>query len=276
MNPPIKFSYRESRKIDPEFHSHPEYEIFYFHHGHANYLIGGHIYTLFPGDLIIMHGMTLHRPKVDERYDYVRTVIHFDPSYVLGTARLEGIRLLRPFEDLKNHKIALTRDEKEEFEQLLQRMHRLHQHQDPIFRHRFVLALVDLLLFMQPLFTQWMQRKREFPSEKEKNVQNIITFLDQHYMDDIRLDFLEKELHLSKYYLAKIFKEVTGVTIFEYLFQRRVNQAKVILMTEPSVSVTDVCYRVGFKHPAHFSRVFKAKVGHTPQHFKRLVANGPQ
>lgn len=272
MNTPIDFGYRREHKMIPAFHSHPEYEIYYFHRGRSNYLIGDRIYTLSPGDLIIMHGMTLHCAKVYEHLDYVRTVIHFNPSFVLEFARhFPGVRLLQPFEELKNHRLNLKGKTRAEFEQLLCRMNRLAQRRDGISRHRFSLLFVDLLLFIHPLFRQTMADRNEFPSEKEKNVQNIVSFLDQHYMEDLNLDLLEKKLHMSKYYLSKIFKEVTGVTIFDYLYQRRINQAKVLFLMEKERTATEVCYQVGFKHLAHFSRMFKARVGLTPEQFKRQM-----
>ena len=61
--------------------------------GKCTYLIGDRIYILSPGDLIIMHGMTLHRPKVDNNYVYDRTTIHFDPSYVQQLIKTTLIRL---------------------------------------------------------------------------------------------------------------------------------------------------------------------------------------
>ncbi|MCZ8514996.1 hypothetical protein O9H85_21755 [Paenibacillus filicis] len=39
---------------------------------------------------------------------------------------------------------------------------------------------------------------------------------------------------MSKYYLTGIFKEVTGITIFKYLFQRRINEAKVRFLMDKS------------------------------------------
>jgi YesN/AraC family two-component response regulator len=102
-------------------------------------------------------------------------------------------------------------------------------------------------------------------------VQSIITFIEANYQRDIHLDEMERGLYLSKYYLVKIFKEVTGLTIFTYLYQRRINQAKVLILLEQELSLTDICYLVGFKHPAHFSRIFKQLIGHTPEKYRRSI-----
>ncbi|WP_240420804.1 helix-turn-helix domain-containing protein [Paenibacillus periandrae] len=55
----------------------------------------------------------------------------------------------------------------------------------------------------------------------------------------------------------------------------RINQARIEFVLDPNVSVTDVCFRVGFKHLAHFSRVFKELVGVTPVQYKKLLTATP-
>lgn len=73
---------------------------------------------------------------------------------------------------------------------------------------------------------------------------------------------------MSKYHLAKVFKEMTGVTIFKYLYQRRINQAKIEFLLS-TASVTEICYQVGFNYPSHFTKVFKQLTGLTPEQYKR-------
>lgn len=74
---PIHMGYRLNHPIHFVFHSHDQYEIYYFHEGKCNYLIGDRIYVLEPGDLILMDGMTLHCPKIEKGAKYVRSFIHF-------------------------------------------------------------------------------------------------------------------------------------------------------------------------------------------------------
>ena len=75
---PVKIRHSSDLRYANWPHSQSEYEIFYFHGGKCNYLIGNKLYALQPGDLIIMDGMTLHCANVDKRYAYSRTVLHFE------------------------------------------------------------------------------------------------------------------------------------------------------------------------------------------------------
>ncbi|MCK9912405.1 helix-turn-helix transcriptional regulator, partial [Microbacteriaceae bacterium K1510] len=70
-------------------------------------------------------------------------------------------------------------------------------------------------------------------------------------------------------YLSRTFKEVTGVPLFDYIYRQRINQARIRFLLDPDASVTDVGYAVGFKHPAHFSRLFKRLMGVSPDRYRR-------
>src|SRR5690625_1796198 len=78
-----RFQYRmitTSSTLDYYFHTHPKYEIYYFHSGKCKYRLGSNSIELVPGDLIVMNGMTEHGPIVDWSYPYVRTMLLFDKS----------------------------------------------------------------------------------------------------------------------------------------------------------------------------------------------------
>ncbi|MEI7025436.1 helix-turn-helix transcriptional regulator [Paenibacillus sp. y28] len=266
----LQLSYRMSHPIEPVFHSHALYELYFFHEGRCNYLIGDRIHVLSPGDVILMNGMTLHCAKIDPSVTYVRSTIHFDPhSLAPLLAPFEPLEVLQPFQELGNYRFSLQGEALAEMNRLLARMQELKEQQDAVGEARLKLALADLLFAVYEHCQSPLKDKRELPSDKEKTVQRMISYLDRHYMDDFHLDELQEHLHMSKYYLVKMFKEITGVTIFDFLYQRRINQAKIHFLMDSQLSVTEVCFRVGFKHLAHFSRVFKKQVGSTPERFKR-------
>ncbi|MNG35021.1 Arabinose operon regulatory protein [compost metagenome] len=68
---------------------------------------------------------------------------------------------------------------------------------------------------------------------------------------------------------------MTGTTIFKYVYNRRINQAKLLLQLDSSRPVSEVAHAVGFVHPAHFSRMFKETVGCTAESFRARRTNEP-
>lgn len=252
-----------------EYHTHFQYEIYYFHHGKANYLINDRVYALEAGDLILMHGMTLHKAHADPKIEYKRTIIHFDPYYFsqLIQPGYTG-NLLEPFLKLRNIRLQLDGRVKEEMEQCLSRLEELYVRQTPLSLQRFQAGLVDLLLMIGELCRSPLQEVPVFPTSKEQHAQAIMSYLEKRYKEDLSLDQLQDQLHLSKFYLAKTFKEVAGMTIFQYLMHRRIYEAKLLLIRS-NASITDIGYEVGFKHPSHFSRAFKNHTAQTAEQYRK-------
>lgn len=251
------------------YHTHFHYEIYYFHSGKVNYLINDRIYVLEPGDLVLMHGMTLHKAHVDPSAAYHRTTLHFDPYYFKQIIQPPyAPDLLAPFEKLHNVRLQLRGSDKLEVEAALSKLVELNRQGTTYAQQRFQALLLDLLIIISELCRQPMQSIAVFPSSKERHVQDIVSFMEHRFSDDITLEDIQSELHLSKFYLAKTFKEVTGTTIFQYLMQRRIYQAKLELI-ESDKSITDIGYEVGFKHPSHFSRAFKQHTELTPEQYRK-------
>jgi AraC-like DNA-binding protein len=265
--------YRSTGPIDPLFHSHVHYEVYYFHEGKCNYLIGDQIYNLAPGDLILMYGMTLHCAKIDTSIPYIRTIIHFDPAILRPYLSFpQAVPLTEPFEQFKNYRLCLRGAEKEEVERTLAVMQAYRQRGDRVGESRQLLAFVDLLHLVYDHCLQPLQEQQGFTSGKEKTVQDVIAFLESTYTkDELHMEQLQDQLHLSKSYLSKIFKEITGVTIFEYVYRKRINEAKILFLLHPARSVTEVSFHLGFKHLAHFSRLFKQQVGLSPERYKKQL-----
>ncbi|SFJ45552.1 AraC-like ligand binding domain-containing protein [Paenibacillus sp. UNC496MF] len=273
---PIELMYRNDAPMNgAQFHSHAFYEMYYFQEGECNYLIGDKLLTLQPGDLILMHGMTLHCPNPSPEKPYVRTIIHMDPAYVHKILQPDAAAmLLKPFENLRNIRISLNEADQAELEALLAEMNRLYARTNEAgvrtAYERFVLRVIELL----HLIRDWCVApvyEREHRSLKEQHVQSVITYLEDHYVEEITLDDIAGALHLTKPYLSNLFKDVTGTTVFKYLYNRRINQAKMMFRLEPRQSVSEVCRAVGFHQLPHFSRLFKTTVGESPEAYRKRM-----
>lgn len=84
---------------------------------------------------------------------------------------------------------------------------------------------------------------------------------------NISLESLADYLKLSPYYVSKIFKEYSGHNYIDFLTEYRIEKAKK-LMTDPSKSMKEIAYDVGYHDPNYFSRVFKKVAGYSPSDYK--------
>ncbi|MFD2615166.1 helix-turn-helix transcriptional regulator [Paenibacillus gansuensis] len=271
----INFANQEP--LSAQFHSHAMYEIYYFQSGICNYLIGDRLITLQPGDLILMHGMTLHCANPSRSVPYVRSILHFDPVLVTGMLQEGSAKeLLLPFDEMRNVHLSLTEEQRQELESMWSGLYRLfdaRKGRGTFSGERFVYPFLELL----HVIAQWYRQgadDRGPVSYKEEHVQKAITFLEMHFSEQITLDDVAHDLHLTKPYLSNVFKEVTGTTIMKYLYNRRINQAKMMFRLDPQLQVAEVAKSVGLTHPAHFTRLFSAVEGCSPMAYrKRMLEN---
>ncbi len=267
----IKYQHRLNAPARMVFHTHLVYELYYFHEGRCSFLVGDQIFNLEPGNLILLDGMTQHCVNYDPAQSYVRSILHFDPFYLKQLLIPLGmLQVLDPFQQSGYCIIRLRGEQRQEFEELLKRMDHYYQAQSTWNFHRFLLDFIHTLLFILQQFQESGKETASQTNSYERNVKKIMQFIEAHYMEELHMDRLESSLFLSKSYCSRIFKKVTGVTIFEYVNQRRINQAKILFIADPHRSVTDICFELGFKQLSHFCRLFKLLVGCTPEDFRSM------
>lgn len=92
-------------------------------------------------------------------------------------------------------------------------------------------------------------------------------FIDQHYSEDIDLNNIADEAYFSKFHFIRIFKNVYGKTPHYYLTQVRINAAKELLTKD--ITITEVCFQVGFGSTTSFAGLFKKTVGLSPSAFQQ-------
>jgi AraC-like DNA-binding protein len=77
------------------------------------------------------------------------------------------------------------------------------------------------------------------------------------------------KLNLSPSYLSDLLQKFTGKSTVEHIHLELVEKAKSLLWgTENSIS--EIAYELGFEHPSHFTKVFKAKTGKSPSGYRNL------
>ncbi|HJB27766.1 MAG TPA: response regulator [Candidatus Blautia faecavium] len=95
-------------------------------------------------------------------------------------------------------------------------------------------------------------------------------FCKEYYNEDCSLDDIAAYVYISKSYLSKIFKEKTGVSIWNYFTDLRIAKAKELL-EKGNIKAVVIGEMVGYKNPSHFGKIFKKRVGCSPKDYQQMV-----
>lgn len=92
--------------------------------------------------------------------------------------------------------------------------------------------------------------------------------IDRDYAQPLNVPSLAREVHMSAGHLSRQFKEAYGESPYSYLMTRRIERA-MTLLRRGDLSVTDICYEVGFSSLGTFSTRFSELVGMSPSAYRR-------
>ncbi|KZN64431.1 hypothetical protein N478_22305 [Pseudoalteromonas luteoviolacea S4060-1] len=93
-------------------------------------------------------------------------------------------------------------------------------------------------------------------------------FMELYYMNKLELDDLANAAFLSRFHYVRVFKRMYGLTPRAYLRNLRVNKAKELIKN--GISITTVCFDIGYESPSTFSSVFKKCTGYAPKEYQQL------
>ena len=114
----------------------------------------------------------------------------------------------------------------------------------------------------------WHPDSQSANSRKKKDLQELRTYLDEHYQERISLDDLSERFYINKFYLTRIFKEQFGVSINNYLLQVRITHAKQHLRFS-DLPIEKVASEIGIEDARYFTRMFKKVEGMTPGEYRK-------
>lgn len=97
--------------------------------------------------------------------------------------------------------------------------------------------------------------------------------MDREYAQPLDVESLARDVHLSAGHLSREFKAAYGESPYSYLMTRRIERA-MALLRQGQLSVTDVCFEVGFSSLGTFSTRFSELVGLPPSTYRERAETG--
>lgn len=123
----------------------------------------------------------------------------------------------------------------------------------------------NLMELIQELQTALEERQK---SKKTEEIEMIRSFILQHYNQDISLNMIAQNMHMSTSYISRFFKEKTGQNITEYIKEIKLSEAEKLLTTTND-SVEKIAGLIGYNTTHYFIKQFKEKYGETPTVYRK-------
>lgn len=102
----------------------------------------------------------------------------------------------------------------------------------------------------------------------EQLVQRIKTYIHEHISESLTLTTISRIVNYNEAYISRLFKQINGIGISEYISLERINKAKDLLVTT-SDSMQNIATATGFDTAQYFSLVFKKTTGVSPSEYRR-------
>ena len=232
----------------PFTHYHSTYELYYLEAGKRDYLVEDKFFTISSGDFVLIKPNMLHR--TNGGYS-LRTLVGFSPAFLQKTYTPAAAKhILKCFDNVL---ISPPEEMQGELKGLL---HSLSKDSNPID------FASDLGVLLRKL------SKCSSDNHYDKRMSTIIKFINQNYPEIRSIEEVADRLHISKYYLCRLFKDATGTTLIDYINTIKVKNACKFLETtnKDMLEISQIC---GFNSSAYFSNVFKKIMKDSPSEYRQ-------
>ena len=258
------FHYRDQKLSDVEVHHHDFYEIYLFLSGQVEYRVEGQLYHPQVGDLILINPMELHQPILRPgRQPYERMVLWISKPYLDRLDR-ETDSLVRCFDtSLPTHSNLIhpspsQRDQLQTLMEALSAERSSNEYGGALCAEGILMQFLVLVNRLALRASQDTARPEETPAL----ISQVLSYINDHYQEELSLELLAQRFYVSKYHLSHTFSKAVGTSVYRYIILKRLMIAKQLLQsgTAPGTAYSSC----GFGDYANFYRAFKAQYGISP------------
>lgn len=237
-------------------------------YGRQNYdYQDGTLVFLAPGQLV-------HVGHIDKNFKPSGHALLFHPDLLFGTHLAKTISDYNFFSYLSHEALHISKKERQLVLDLFDTIRtELSQGIDK-YSKEVVVATIELFLkyCMRFYDRQFITREKEnlgLIQRFEISLSSYIQTGKARKLGTPSVSYFAEEQNLSSNYFGDMVKKETGKSAQEFIQDKLIEVAKARVF-DPNKSVSEIAYELGFKYPQHFSRLFKKKVGHSPQEFRSL------
>lgn len=248
-------------------HSHTRFEISLIVSGTGEYTTENRVYPMQPGDVFVFasgeaHCITRVCPPGIQLIN-----LHFEPRYLMEHRESESFAdfCFSHSPDFENRIPAALASDLAEFHTCLQNEFRQALPDYPTA----IRAYLDLLL-LSLIRNHGYQSSLQPGNNNLSPMLQVFRYIEEHLTEKITLEQLASVAGLSPNYFSHLFKQLNGLSLWDYITAKRVELAVLrILSPNSDLTVLEIALLCGFNNPVSFNRAFKKFKGVTPSELKK-------
>ena len=260
------------RKSNLRIHYHSLIEISLILRGNGIYKVGSNHYSISAGDIFFFRPNEAHCITDIEEGGMDLLNLHVSPYYVYSNFQnalnSNFIKILTSNFTLKSNKINDTlpcKDVKTITDLFFSIRNELEEKNSDYvtFVNNYISSI--LILFSRAY------KHNNFSQKEKQNYQKLLStikYIDTHYTENITLDTLAKNMAYSRCYFSSIFKKSMGMSIWDYICIKRIEQALTLIKTTDK-NIADVAFECGFNTVVNFNKIFKKYTNVSPHTFRK-------
>ncbi len=256
----IGFSYShititEKRSKSTPPHKHKDlFEIFILLNGNVDYVIEGKIFHINPYDIVFVNNDELHKSIInDSAVEHVLLSINLD--FFVKNDCDEFSDMIFNRKNGTNNVIPAETVITSGLYDIFMRLEKYTQ-EKPFSLTVIKSVIIEFLYNMN----KQVIKSSDF-NYNQKNIKNIIQYINDNLTETLSLDMIANHFFLSKQYLCKVFKANTGFTIKNYIAHKRIVLVRELYSS--GMSLLEACMQAGFNDYSNFYRTF-TKTMHEP------------
>jgi AraC-like DNA-binding protein/mannose-6-phosphate isomerase-like protein (cupin superfamily) len=255
------------------WHYHPEFEIHLIAATSGKFYMGDFIGRFEPGQLVMIGPNLPHNwiSEVEEGEAVpVRSlVIQFPESFINGAcAKIAEMEAVQPLLDRCHRGLIFDAVTSAKVRPLFERLIGARG----LIRVALFWEILDLLQAGEHEVLASLSYQLDLKSINDSGINRAIAHLKDNLTEQLDEGDLASMVGQSQSAFSRAFKKHTGKTLVRYRNQLRVDLACQLLLLDPTATVAEICYEVGFSNLSNFNRHFQNFKGMPPSKFKATFA----
>lgn len=249
------YSYCETNPLEYPLHLHQYIEILHVIRGTVDMQIGTEKYRINAGELALIFPNVLHDYHTlsgvsETQLHIINCYLHILPQHQKQLRSMIPKRPLLKAEQL--HEDVLYAEK---------RLFEMHPGENNEILAGTLVGLMLCRLFPEAQLTKYeKQPSQGLPTD-------ILTYIANHYREDISLSSVAAQFGLGKFSLSRIFSNVLGISFTRYVNSLRITYAE-HLLADTDRNILDVAMECGYHNQQTFNRAFKDFSSCTPKEYR--------